>query len=219
MSKKSIKIGVVLSGCGYLDGAEIHESVLTMLAIQKHGAESCCFAPDIPQHHVTNHITREETGETRNVLVESARIARGKISPLGDLDPTQVDALVFPGGFGAAITFSNFALESENCTVQEDIAKAILGMVELKKPIAALCIAPAIMAKLLKGAKLTIGQDSGTAAALEKLGAQHETTGHGEIVIDPHFKLVTSPCYMLDASIPQVAEGAENVIKAILNML
>ena len=219
MNKKAIKIGVVLSGCGFQDGAEIHESVLTLLSIQKNGAEYVCFAPDIPQHHVTNHISGENMNETRNVLTESARIARGKISPLNTFDPAKIDALIFPGGFGAALNLSSFATQGTNCSVNEDVAKAIGSMIEQKKPIGALCISPAIMAKVLKGAELTIGQDKGTAKTLEEMGAKHKTTNPGEIVVDPKFKLVTTPCYMLESTIPQIAEGAERVVKTMIDML
>jgi len=215
MAGNGKKIGVILSGCGFRDGAE---SVLTLLAIEKQNAEYLCFAPDIPQHHVTNHLTGENSDESRNVLAESARIVRGRISPLSDFKPSDVDALILPGGFGAALNLSTFAFEGGGCTVNEEVASAIRGMVEAKKPIGALCIAPAIMAKLLDGVELTIGSDKGTAEALEGMGAKHKNADFSDIVIDEKYRLVTTPCYMLDSKVTYVAKGAENLVKAVLAM-
>jgi enhancing lycopene biosynthesis protein 2 len=219
MSGKTVRIGVVLSGCGVYDGAEIHESVLTLLAISRHGAEAVCYAPDIAQHHVVNHLTGAETGETRNVLVESARIARGQITDLAGFHASDVDALVFPGGFGAAKNLSSFAFDGATCTVEPHVAAAIKAMVAAGKPVAALCIAPAILARVLGKVQLTIGQDIGTASALEKMGAHHKPTHHAEVVIDREHKIVTTPCYMLESTVSQIAAGADNVIKAILELL
>lgn len=210
------KIAVVLSGSGVFDGAEIHEATLTLYAIAKNGAVYEIFAPDIIQHHVINHISGVEMKETRNVLIESARIARGKIKPLSAFHAYDFDAIIFPGGFGAAKNLSTFAFEGENCSVNPDVEKAVKSMVEKKKPIGALCISPVIIAKILGDVQLTIGQDKGTAAAVEKMGASHRNTTHGEIVVDNKFKVVTTPCYMLDASIVQIAEGADAVVKAVL---
>jgi enhancing lycopene biosynthesis protein 2 len=218
MAGNGKKVGVILSGCGFKDGAEIQESVLTLLAIQKQNAEYLCFAPDIEQHHVTDHLTGENSDESRNVLTESARIARGNISPLSDFKPSDFDALILPGGFGAATNLSTFAFDGGDCTVNEEVAGAIRGMVEQKKPIGALCIAPAIMAKLLDGVELTIGSDEGTAEALRGMGAKHKNADFTEIVIDEKYKLVTTPCYMLDSKVTYIAEGAENLVKAVLAM-
>jgi enhancing lycopene biosynthesis protein 2 len=212
------KISVVLSGNGVFDGAEIHEATLTLYAIAKKGAGYEIFAPDIPQHHVVNHITGEEMPEQRNVLVESARIARGKIRALSEFSGKDFDALVFPGGFGAAKNLSSFAFEGADCTVNPDVEKAIREMVDLGKPIGALCIAPVLLAKILGDVELTIGQDEGTAEAVASMGAKHTRTNHGEVVIDDRYKIVTTPCYMLDASIDQIGEGAENVMDALLEM-
>jgi len=212
------KFAVVLSGNGVYDGAEIHEATMTLYAIMKNGAEYEIFAPDIPQHHVINHITGDEMKETRNVLIESARIARGNIKALSEFDAADFDAIIFPGGFGAAKNLSSFAFDGTDCTVNADVEKSILAMVKAGKPIGALCISPAIMAKVLEGAKLTIGSDKGTAEAIEKMGATHKTTTHGEVVVDEGFKLVTTPCYMLDATILNIADGADNVVKTIMKM-
>ena len=214
-----VKFAVVLSGCGVFDGAEIHEATLTLYAILKNNAVYDIFAPDIDQHHVLNHMTGEEMGETRNVMIESARIARGKISPLSKFNPEEYDALVFPGGFGVAKNLSDFAFQGSNCHVNEEAAEAIRAMVKLKKPVGALCISPAIIAKVLGDVEMTIGSDQGTAQALEEMGAKHKITTHGETVVDIKYKIVTTPCYMLDANIVQIAQGAENIIKEMLKLL
>ena len=210
------KIAVVLSGSGVYDGAEIHEATLTLFAIARNGATYEIFAPDIPQHHVVNHITGEEMDETRNVLIESARIARGKIKPLSDFEAKQFDALVFPGGFGAAKNLSTFAFEGAECSVDPDVERSIKEMVSLGKPVGGLCISPVIFARILGDVKLTIGQDKGTADAVKSMGATHVNTNHGEIVVDETYKIVTTPCYMLDANIVQIGEGAENLIVKLL---
>ncbi|MFZ5429637.1 MAG: isoprenoid biosynthesis glyoxalase ElbB [Bacteroidota bacterium] len=213
------KFAVVLAGCGVFDGAEIHEATLTMLAINRQGALYQCFAPDVNQAHVVNHITGEEMPETRNVMVESARIARGNIRPLSEFDPAGFDAIVFPGGFGVAKNLCSFAFDGADCQVNDDARKAVKAMHQAGKPIAALCISPVLITKILGDVEVTIGSDAGTAGAVEKMGGKHAVTSHGEVIVDRKNKVVTTPCYMLDASIGQIADGAENVIKTILAML
>lgn len=215
------RVAVVLSGCGVFDGAEIHESVLTLLELDRQGAEYQCFAPDIPQHHVIDHITGNEMDETRSVLVESARIARGNIKPLGEFNAEDFDALMLPGGFGAAKNLSSLAFNGPDCSVNTDLKNAVNAMIDSGKPIGALCITPAVLAKILEGkaATLTIGSDPGTVGAIEAMGGQHQETTHGEVVVDERLKLVTSPCYMLDASISQIAEGAEKTVRVLLGMV
>jgi len=213
------KFAVILSGCGNKDGAEIHESVLTLWAIHKHGAEYQCFAPDIRQHHVLNFITNKEMAEERNVLVESARIARGNIKNLAAFKPEQYDALIIPGGLGVAKNLSTYAFDGTDCQVDESLAAAVRGMATLGKPIGALCIAPVVIAKILGKGEVTIGHDPATVAALSQMGATHQETGHGGIVLDRANKIVTTPCYMLNARVDQIGDGAENVVKAILAML
>ena len=213
------RFAVVLSGCGVYDGAEIHEAVLTLLAIDRAGGTSQCFAPDIAQMHVVNHLTGQETGESRNVLVEAARIARGAIKPLSDFRAGDFDAIVFPGGFGAAKNLCSFAVAGPDCTVDADVERAIKDMRAASKPIGALCISPAILARVLGGVELTIGNDSGTAAALEKMGAHHVDRSHGEIAVDAAAKVVTTPCYMLDASIGQIADGAQAVVNKLIELV
>ncbi|MGQ7869422.1 isoprenoid biosynthesis glyoxalase ElbB [Sunxiuqinia sp. sy24] len=218
MSEKK-KIAVVLSGNGVYDGSEIHETTLTLLAIARQGASYEIFAPNVEQAHVINHLTGEEMPETRNVLVESARIARGKIADLSTYQANEFDALVFPGGFGAAKNLSTFAFEGPDCKVNSDVEKAVKQTVQAQKPIGAICIAPAIIAKILGDVKVTIGNDSGTADAIERMGGTHTNTTHGEVIFDSKYKVYTTPCYMLDATIEQIADGADNIIQAILKSL
>ena len=212
------KIAVVLAGNGVYDGAEIHEATLTLLAIARQGAQYQCFAPDINQAHVVNHFTGQEMPEIRNVLVEAARIARGNIKPLSEYKASDFDAIIFPGGFGAAKNLCTFAFDGVDCVVIPEVEKAIKSSVEVGKPVGALCISPVILAKVLGDVELTIGQDKETAEAVVKLGATHVNTTHGEIVTDEKYKVVTTPCYMLDATIDQIADGAENVVKKILEL-
>ncbi len=216
--KTNKKIAVVLAGSGVYDGSEIHEATLSLYAISKNGGESQIFAPNIDQHHVVNHITGEEMDETRNVLVESARIARGDIKDLAEFKANDFDAILFPGGFGVAKNLCSLAFDGADCKVNLGVEKVIKEMHEAKKPIAALCIAPALIAKVITGAEVTIGDDEGTVGAIEAMGSHHKQAGHGEVVIDMKNKIVTTPCYMLDATIAQIGEGAENVVKALMEM-
>lgn len=213
------KFAVILSGCGVFDGAEIHESTLTLYAIMKHGASYEIFAPDIAQHHVINHVTGEEMNESRNVLVESARIARGAIKDLGNYKAEDFDGLIFPGGFGVAKNLSTVAFDGADATVIDGISKLVVATYEAGKPIGALCIAPAMMAKIFDAATVTIGQDQGTIEAIEKMGGTHINTTHGDVVYDDRLNLFSTPCYMLDANILQIAEGAENIVSAMLKVM
>ncbi len=216
---KSPKIAIILSGNGVYDGAEIHESTMTMYAVVKLGGEYQIFAPDINQHHVINHVTGEEMDETRNVFIESARIARGNIKPLSELKANDYDGIMFPGGFGAAKNLSSFAFDGVDCSVLPDIERVINEAVKENKPIGALCISPAVVAKVLEGVRVTIGQDKETADAIGKMGGAHIKTNHGEVTIDEDFKVATTPCYMLDATIVDIADGAMNVTKAVFDMI
>lgn len=217
MTKKSI--AVILSGCGNQDGAEIHEATLSLLAIHKHGADYQCYAPNIPQHHVLNHLTGKEMNEERNVLIESARIARGDVLDLADFSASRHDALVIPGGLGAAKNLSTYAFEGSDCQINKDVQKAILAMAEQKKPIGALCIAPAILARLLDQVLVTIGQDPTTATNIGAMGAHHTTTLQGEIAVDKERKVVTTPCYMLPSRVDQIAEGADKLVQEVLKFV
>ncbi len=213
------KVAVVLSGSGVFDGTEIHEATFTLYAIMKNGGEYEIFAPDVDQHHVINHITGEEMNEKRNVLIESARIARGAIKPLSDFEAGNFDAIIFPGGFGAAKNLSSFAFDGADFVINKEVEVAILGMVQTGKPIGALCISPVIIAKVLGGVELTIGQDEETAKAIEEMGSVHKNTNHGEVIVDEAYKVATTPCYMLDASIMDIADGANNVVADVFKMM
>lgn len=210
------KIAVLLAGCGKADGSEIHEATLTLLAIDQQGADYHIFAPNIQQHDVVNHISGEVLNEKRNVLVEAARIARGDIKDLKEYDAANYDALILPGGFGAAKNLCSFAIEGENMSINEEVHKAIQTTHEAQKPIGALCIAPVIVAKALQGTTVTLGQDESIAQIIENWGSKHEKTSHGEITSDFENKVVTTPCYMLDASISDIYNGATALVKKVL---
>jgi enhancing lycopene biosynthesis protein 2 len=210
------KFAVIIAGSGVFDGAEIHEATLTLLAIKKLGADYEIFAPDIPQHHVINHMTGEEMHEKRNVLVESARIARGNIKSLTRFKADHFDAIILPGGFGVAKNLCTWAFEGDNCSVNPDVEKAIKGMYAAKKPIGAMCIAPVILGKLFAGTNLTTGDDKASADFIKKMGSSYTRTTHGEVIVDKARKLFTTPCYMLDADIVKIAEGTENIVREML---
>lgn len=214
------KIGVLLSGCGVFDGSEIHEATFTLLAIDRLGAEAVCLAPNIGQHHVVNHLTGKESGEKRNVLAESARIARGAIKDAAAVSAKDLDALILPGGFGAAKNLSTFAFDGVNCAVNADVARLVREMRKAHKPLGFICIAPVIAAKLLgtDGVELTIGNDADTATALKKMGAKHVACAASEIHVDRNNKVVSTPAYMLAGRISEVAAGVEKLVKAVLEM-
>jgi len=214
--KKSI--AVILSGSGNQDGTEIHEATLTLWAIHKNGADYQCYASDIPQHHVLNHITGEEMDESRNVLIESARIARGNVKNLADFDPTEHDALVIPGGLGAAKNLSSFAFDGKDCEINTDVERAVQQMVQAHKPVGALCIAPVILAKIINDALITVGQSPKVVEAINSMGARHKPTMQGEVVVDPVRKLVTTPCYMLEARVDQIGDSADKLIQEVLQL-
>ena len=213
-----MKIAVVLAGCGVMDGAEIHEAVMTLYAIDKNGGSYQIFAPNVAQHHVINHITGEVMKESRNVLTEAARIARGKIKALTDYRAEEFDALIFPGGFGVAKNLCTYAFDGPECHVDRVVEQAILATHRAGKPIGALCISPVMIAKVLGDETVTIGSDIGTAADIGKHGGKHENRQHGEVTIDRKNLIVTAPCYMLNASISEIAKDAEAVVKALIGL-
>lgn len=215
------KVGVILSGCGVWDGAEIHESVVTLLALDRHGAEAVICAPNAPQMHVVNHLTGQVAeGETRNVLVESARIARGAIRDVADVAAAELDALILPGGFGAAKNLCDFAVAGSECSVHPQVARLVRQVHALGKPVAAVCIAPALLARVLgeEGPELTIGTDADTASALESMGAKHVACPVREVVIDERRKLISTPAYMLAGRISEAADGIERTVAKLLEM-
>ena len=210
------KVGVILAGCGYLDGAEIHESVLTLWALDEAGGEAVCMAPDIPQRKVVNHLTGEETDETRNVLVEAARIARGQIRNMTDVDPSELDALLLPGGFGAALNLSDFALSGSNMTVEPQVARVLQAVHKAGKPIGAICIAPALIAKCFPGVHVTIGNDQGTANALMATGAHHDPCHVHGVIVDQRLNIVSTPAYMLGPWVKDVASGIKACVQEVM---
>ncbi len=215
------KIAVILSGCGVYDGAEIHESVITLLRLNHHAAEVKCFAPNIDQMHVINHLTGEEVpGETRNVLVEAARIARGDIADLATASAADFDAVIVPGGFGAAKNLSTFAVSGSEMSINQDFERFIRAMHEAGKPVGLLCIAPAMSGKLFgEGVKCTIGSDEQTAAAIAATGGDHQAREVDDICIDEARKLVTTPAYMLAENIGQAAAGINKLVDKVIEMI
>jgi enhancing lycopene biosynthesis protein 2 len=216
------KIGIILSGCGYIDGAEIHEAVLTMLAVDKAGAEMVVMAPDTPQSHVVNHLNgNESTGESRNVLLESARIARGAIKPINEIKIDELDALILPGGYGAAKNLCNFALKGAGMNVLPEVEDIINEIHSQGKPIGFICIAPVIAAKILGDGKLklTIGNDPETAKAINAMGGVHVNCPTDDCVIDLEHKVVSTPAYMLGPNIARVCLGIEKLVLTVIGMI
>lgn len=214
------KIGVVLSGCGVYDGSEIHEAVLTLLAIDRNGAEAVCMAPDMELAEI-DHLAGQPTGAKRNVLIESARIARGNIIDIAKIKAADLDAIVFPGGFGAAKNLCDFALKGADASIQPEVARLLKEMAAAKKPIGAICIAPALIAAVLGkeyAPELTIGTDAGTAAAINATGSVHRDCPVREFVVDRKNRIVTSPAYMLAGCISEAADGIEKAVKAVIEM-
>ncbi len=213
------KIAVILSGCGVYDGAEIHESVLTLLRLDQRGAVVQCFAPNVAQLHVVDHYSGDEMDETRNVLVESARIARGQIKDVKELHVGDFDAVILPGGFGVAKNLSDFVVSGANCNVQADVLSATQAFVTAGKPVGLMCIAPALAAKIFgAGVICTIGKDHDTAAALTQMGAEHHECEVSDIVEDAQHKLVTTPAYMLAQSISEAAAGINKLVDRVLEL-
>ena len=214
------KIGVCLSGCGFNDGAEIHESVITALALDRAGAEILYTAPDMEQTKVVNHLSGNDMNEKRNVLVESARIARGEITEIAKLTSDDMDGLLFPGGFGAALNLCDFAIKGAECTIHPEVNRLIQEMLQSNKPLGFICIAPALFARAAKNvettAKITIGNDQATAAQIEKLGSQHKICSVEEFIVDEENKIVSTPAYMLADSISEAASGIEKLVQKFL---
>ncbi len=215
-----VKIGVLLSGCGVFDGSEIHEAVLTLLALDRAGAEIVCMAPNMDQYHVINHLTQEEMPEKRNVLIESARIARGDIRDIKRVKASDVDGLIIPGGFGAAKNLCDFAFKGPDATVHPEVLRLLRELVEANKPIGAICIAPALITKALadKKPEVTIGNDPDTAKAIETMGGVHHTCSVDNFHVDEKNKIVTTPAYMLGPSIKHVAEGIEKLVNKVIEL-
>ncbi len=212
-------IGVVLSGCGFLDGTEIHEATLTLLYLDALGVEIRCMAPDTEIVEPIDHAHKQPANDARNVLAESARIARTEICDIATVQPDELDGLIFPGGFGAAKNLCDWATKGPACDVHPEVARLVLGMHVQKKPMGFICIAPVIAARMLgeTGVTLTIGNDSATAAGLEATGARHADCTVDEIVVDPAHKIVTTPAYMLGPSIAYVAKGIKKLVRQVVD--
>ena len=216
------RVAVVLCGCGARDGSEIHEAVATLLALDRAGAEAVIFAPRGPQHDVVDHLAaRPVPGESRDMLVEAARIARGRIRDLAELRAADVDGVIFPGGFGAAKNLCSFAADGADCTVHPEAARVLREAHAARRPIGALCIAPVIVARVLgtaTGVRVTIGDDAGTAAAITRMGARHEAAATTGVVVDEANRVVTTPCYMLAGRISEVFDGAAALVGRLLDL-
>lgn len=217
------KVSVILAGSGFMDGSAIQEAVFTLLFLDRAGVEVQCFAPDKEQMHVVDHLAGKPTEEKRNVLVESARIARGAVKDLAELKMADYDALVMPGGFGMAKNLSTFAVDGAAASIDPELQRVVGEAVELKKPIVAICISPAVLAVALKkaGSKatLTIGNDPGTAEALVAVGATHMVCPVEEAVVDEEHRIISTPAYMLGPGPKGVAAGIEQAIGQLVKWL
>ena len=225
-----MKIGVLLSGCGVYDGAEIQEAVLTLLAIEEIGAKAVCISVDKAQHHVVNHLTGEEMSEQRNMMVESARIARGDVQNIININPGDIDGLVIPGGFGSAKNFTNWAFNGPDGDILPEVKLLLVNLVNIGKPIAALCVSPVVLAKALEGSiyspLLTMGSDKepspydikGFSSGLEKTGMKTEMRSIREITVDYDNKIITAPCYMMDANIVEIRKNIRSAVEALRDL-
>ncbi|ALQ09445.1 isoprenoid biosynthesis protein [Pseudoalteromonas sp. Bsw20308] len=212
------KVAVILAGSGVYDGSEINEVVLTLLHIAKNGGAYQCFAPDIEQLHTINHLTGDVMPDKRNVLTEAARIARGDIKSLIDLDVAKFDALIVPGGLGAAKNLCDFAIKGTKANINQDVLNTCKAFAKAKKPAGYMCIAPALIPFIYDNAQLTIGNDVDTAQALSTLGAKHINCAVDDVVFDEANKLVTTPAYMLAQSILDADAGIAKLVTSVLTM-
>lgn len=225
-----MKIGVLLSGCGVYDGAEIQESVLTLLAISEAGHEAVCISINDNQHHVINHLTGEEMPETRNMLIESARIARGSVTEISKISPADIDALVIPGGFGSAKNFTTWAFNGPGGDMRADVKLLIVNLINVGKPIVALCVSPIVLAKALEGSTIELNLTMGSTKSaspysisdfmegIKVTGASTSERELTEILIDTKNKVISAPCYMMEATILEIRQNIKQAIDA-LNLL
>ncbi|MCS0125807.1 MULTISPECIES: isoprenoid biosynthesis glyoxalase ElbB [Vibrio] len=213
------KVAVILSGSGVYDGSEIHEAVLALYAIEKAGATWHCFAPNIDQLHVINHLTGDEMDETRNVLIESARIARGNIDDVAKLNVDEYDALLLPGGFGAAKNLTDFAVSGAECSINTHVAQACRAFANAKKPAGYLCISPVIIPMIYEqGVKGTVGNDEAVSIAFNQMGGEHTTCPVEDIVFDEKHLVLSTPAYMLAENISQAASGIEKLASKLIKI-
>lgn len=226
-----MNIGVLLSGCGVYDGAEIQEAVLTFLAIEEIGATYTCISIDANQHHVVNHLTGEEMSESRNMLVEAARIARGSIKEIKEIQPADIDALVIPGGFGSAKNFTSWAFDGPNGTIRDDVKLLLVNMINVGKPIVALCVSPVVLAKAFEGSSVNLNLTIGSSVenspyeipmfevGLQTTGAKTEEKTIREILVDRENKVITAPCYMMEASVLEIRNNIKQAIEALKELM
>lgn len=226
-----MKIGILLSGCGVYDGAEIQESVLTMLALEEIGAEYICISVDSPQHHVVNHITGEEMNETRNMMIESARIARGNIIDIRKIQPADIDGLIIPGGFGSAKNFTKWAFEGPDSSILPEVKLLLVNLINVGKPIVGLCVSPVVIAKSLEGSTLnptlTLGSIhspspydiKSMSEGLEKTGVKTTNKELREIEVDKVNRIISAPCYMMEASILDVRKNIRTAVEALRDLI
>ncbi|WBA17835.1 isoprenoid biosynthesis glyoxalase ElbB [Salinivibrio kushneri] len=213
------KVAVILSGCGVFDGAEIQETVLSLLALEQNDAQWQCFAPDIDQHHVINHRTGEAMSETRNVLTEASRIVRGEILPLTDLNVDHFDALLVPGGFGAAKNLSDFAYNGDPVQVNQEMFAVCQAFARAEKPAGYMCIAPIMIPQIYpKGVKGTIGNEPDIAAAFNRMGGEHIECPVSDYVLDQRHHLLSTPAYMLATSVSDAASGINRMVKKLVEL-
>ncbi|MBU0508251.1 isoprenoid biosynthesis glyoxalase ElbB [bacterium] len=216
-------VGVVLAGCGYLDGAEIYESVLTMLALDRGLVPYQCLAPDIEQMHVVDHLKGEPAKESRRVLIEAARLARGSVKPLEDGWADKLDAVIFPGGFGAAKNYCDWAVKGDACGIHPVVQSFMVKMVEARKPVGVICIAPLVLARALKGKdlhpRLTVGAESAASKSLETFGSRHVACPATDCVVDCEYRIVSTPAYMYDTHIAEVAQGIDKLVHEIVALM
>ncbi|NP_001167509.1 uncharacterized protein LOC100381155 [Xenopus laevis] len=225
--KPAAKVAVVLSGCGVFDGTEIHEASAILVHLSRAGAEVKMFAPDVPQMHVVDHSKGQPSQESRNVLVESARLARGNITALSRLNVKEHDAVIFPGGFGAAKNLSSFAVDGESFKVQPDVERVLTGFSKAKKPIGLCCIAPVLAAKVIPGVEVTVGQEeelggkwpyAGTAKSISALGGKHCAKEVDEVHVDSKCRVVTTPAFMGEAPLHQIFDGIGAMVSGVLKL-
>lgn len=226
-----MKIGILLSGCGVYDGSEIQEAIFSMLAVAQAGASYVCIGVNANQHHVINHTTGEEMNESRNMLVEAARIARGEITPIDQVTPADLDALIIPGGFGNAKNLTKWAFEGPNGAILPEVKLLLVNMVNVGKPIAALCVSPVVLAKALEGSSihpnLTIGTTeasspydiAGFSQGLQQVGAKTTPKSVTEVLVDEQNKIVTAPCYMMDANIVEIHDNIQKAVKELIKLI
>jgi len=226
-----MKVGVLLSGCGVYDGAEIQEAILTLLAIEEIGATYTCISIDAEQHHVVNHLTGEVMPEKRNMMVEAARIARGAVKEIKSIQPADIDALVIPGGFGSAKNFTTWAFNGPNGTIRDDVKLLLVNMINVGKPIVALCVSPVVLAKAFEGSSVKLNLTIGSSAedspyeipmfevGLQATGAKTAEKTIREILVDRENKVITAPCYMMEASVLEIRNNIKQAIEALKELM